>query len=162
MADSVQFEIEGVDALNAKLATVTKDMRYKGGRFALRRAANLVRDKAKANAERLDDPETGRKIADNVAVRWSGRTFKRTGNLKFRVGVLGGGRLRGGNPDTGAGGPTPHWHLLELGTEKMQAQPFMRPAASDNLHAIQAEFVTQYDKALDRAIKRAKRQSGGS
>ncbi|GHB30477.1 HK97-gp10 family putative phage morphogenesis protein [Salinicola rhizosphaerae] len=159
MADAITFEIEGVNSLNAKLDTVSNDIRFKGGRFALRKAANLVRDKAKENAARLDDPETGRKIADNVAVRWSSRYFKRTGNLKFRVGVLGGGKLEPGNPDTGPGGATPHWHLLELGTSKMPAQPFMRTALSSSIEAATAEFVTQYGKAVDRAIKRAAKKA---
>ncbi|ARS51503.1 HK97-gp10 family putative phage morphogenesis protein [Kushneria konosiri] len=161
MADSISFEIEGVNSLNAKLEGVTRDIKYKGGRFALRKAAQLVAEQARENASRLDDPETGRKIADNVAVRWSGKTFKQTGDLHFRVGVLGGGKLRKGNPDTGVGGETPHWRLLELGTEKMPAVPFLRPALAENLQPATNEFVEQYSKAIDRALKRARKQNGG-
>lgn len=163
MADSVSFEIDGVDALVAKLDGLNYDMRRRGGRFALRKAANLVRDKAKAGAQQLDDPETGRSIADNIAVRWSGRTFKRTGDLMFRVGVKHGSKLapRGTQPSLATNAPTPHWRLLEFGTEKMGAQPFMRDALADNIQAATNEFVTQYDKALDRAIKRAAKQAEG-
>lgn len=161
MADSISFEIEGVNSLVAKLDGVSQDMKKKGGRFALRRAANLIRDKAKENAQRMDDPDTGRSIADNVAVRWSGKTFKQTGNLHFRVGVLGGAVLRNGG-DTSAKAPTPHFRLLEFGTEKMAAQPFLRPSLADNIQPATNVFVMEYDKAIDRALKRAAKANGGS
>ncbi len=153
MADEVKFNIEGLPALSARLDGLSYDLKRKGGRFALRKAANLLRDKAKDNAARLDDSATAQSIADNVAVRWSGRTFKRTGNLMFRVGVMYGAQTTGTNDKSTP--PTPHWRLLEFGTEKMRAQPFMRPAMSQNLDAISAEFVSQYNKAIDRALKKA-------
>ena len=45
--------------------------------------------------------------------------------------------------------------LVEFGTEHSRAQPFMRPALSQNIGAATDEFIKQYDKALDRAIKKA-------
>ncbi len=163
MANELTFNLDGVPELNAKLAEVGKDVKFKGGRFALRKAANLVRDNAKARAMTFDDSETGRQVADNIVVRWSGKHFKQTGDLMFRVGVKGGGSTgRNGNPDTGEGGKTPHWHLLEFGTSKMPAQPFMRPALAESIGAVSNEFVSQYKKAIDRAIKRAARQQGSS
>lgn len=167
MAD-VTFEMEGAEALEAKLKGISYDMRFKGGRFALRKAANLVRDKAKESAQRFDDPKTAEVIANNLAVRWSGKHFKRTDDLKFRVGVRGGakgyaaasGELKGkgkGNP----GGDTFYWRFLEFGTANMPAQPFMRPAIAESTQAATQEFIKQYGKAVDRAIKRAERASGG-
>ncbi len=161
MANELTFNLDGVPELNAKLAEVGKDVKFKGGRFALRKAANLVRDNAKSRALAFDDSETGRTVADNIVVRWSGKEFKQTGNLMFRIGVKGGGKAKDkGNPDTGPGGATPHWHLLEFGTAKMPAQPFMRPALAESIGAVSSEFITQYKKAIDRAIKRAQRQGG--
>lgn len=61
-----EFKLEGAAALKAKLAEVSEDMRLRGGRAALRRASALVVAKAKQNAMRLDDPETGRQIAFNI------------------------------------------------------------------------------------------------
>lgn len=152
---AAEFEIKGLDALLAKLDSVKQDVKYRGGRFALRKAANLVAAKAKEGAARLDDPGTGRKIADNVAVRWNSRRFKNTGDLAFRVGVLHGAKLPKDNRDEGPKGPTPHWRLDEFGTEKMAAQPFMRPALENNIQAATSEFVTEYGKSIDRAIKKA-------
>lgn len=158
MADDIQFSMTGLDALLGKLETVSQDVKKKGGRFALRKAAQVVAAKAKENAQRLDDPETGRSIAGNIALRWNGRLFKRTGDLGFRVGVLHGAVLANGG-DTSSNAPTPHWRLLEFGTEKMRAQPFLRRALADNISEVTNEFVTQYEKAIDRAIKRAAKKA---
>jgi HK97 gp10 family phage protein len=157
MADGVEFSLIGIEELIGKMNAVTYDVKRKGGRFALRKAAQIVVDKAKQNAQRINDPDTGRSIADNIAMRWDGKLFKRTGDLGFRIGVLTGStrNLKPGNPDTGAGGATPHAMLVELGTSKARAQPYMRPAIENNLSAITSEFLSQYDKALTRAIKKA-------
>lgn len=160
MADTVEFSILGLDSLLAKLESVTYDMKRKGGRSALRRAAAVIAEKAKARARLLDDAETGRSIADNIALRWNGRLFKRTGDLGFRIGVLHGAVLKNGG-DLSANSPTPHWRLLEFGTEKMRAEPFMRPAMEESINEATDVFVTEYEKAIDRAIKRAARASGG-
>jgi len=157
MADGVEFSLTGIDELLGKLEAVTYDVKRKGGRFALRKAAQVVVTKAKANAQRIDDADTGRSIADNIAARWNGKLFKRTGDLGFRVGVLTGStrNLQPGNPDTGVGGATPHAMLVELGTSKARAQPYLRPAMENSINEITNEFLTQYDKALTRAIKKA-------
>jgi HK97 gp10 family phage protein len=160
MADSVEFSITGLDSLLGKLDSVTDDVKRKGGRAALRKAAKVIADQAKANFLRLDDAETGRSIAENVAFRWNGRLFKRTGDLGFRIGVQHGALIKNkGNPDEGAGGPTPHWRLLEFGTEKMRAQPSMRPAADQSAGEAINTFVTELEKGIDRAIKRAKKKA---
>ena len=47
MVDSVQFKIEGLEELLGKLESVTDDVKRKGGRSALRKAAQLIANKAK-------------------------------------------------------------------------------------------------------------------
>lgn len=161
MADDIQFSIIGLDALLGKIGSIKQETRRKTGRAALRKAANLVRDAAKQNAERLDDPATGRSIADNVAIKWNTKHFKRTGDPAFRVGVRHGSKVeKKGNPDEGAAGPTPHWRFWELGTEKMRAQPFLRPALEKNINPVTDTFIREFDKGIDRAIKRAKKKGG--
>lgn len=158
MAETIEFSLIGLDSLLGKLDSVKQDVKVKGGRFALRKAAQLIANKAKDGARRVDDSKTGRSIADNVAIRWNGRLFKRTGDLGFRVGILHGAVLKSGG-DLSANSPTPHWRLLEFGTEKMRARPFMRSALADNISAVTNEFVSQYDRAIDRAIKRAQKKA---
>lgn len=164
MADGVEFSLIGLEDLLGKLRSVSHDVRRKGGRAALRKAAGVVVARAKEGAQGLDDSQTGRSIADNVAARWNGRLFRRTGDLGFRVGVLQGAVLpdAGEKPDKGTNAPTPHWRLLEFGTEKMRAQPFMRKALADHISEVIGVFVTEYDKALDRAIRRAAKASRGA
>jgi HK97 gp10 family phage protein len=154
MADGLDFKLQGVDGLVAKLEAVSYDMKRKGGRSALRKAAQLVADRAKENASRIDDPETGRSIAKNIALRWNGRLFKQSGNLGFRVGVLYGAVLKNGG-DKAANSPTPHWRLIEFGTVKMRGTPFMRRALAEHIGEATDAFVSSYTKAIDRAIKRA-------
>lgn len=157
MADGVEFSLTGLDTLLGRLDSISDDLKKKGGRAALRRAGNVIVDRAKANARRLDDIHTGRSIADNIALRWNGRVFRRTGDLAFRIGVLHGAVLKN-HPDKAVNAPTPHWRLLEFGTEKMRAQPIMRPAAENGVDMVISTFVNEYDKALDRAIARARKK----
>lgn len=159
MADTVQFQLQGIDALLAKLEAVSYDTKRKGGRAALRKAAQVIAEKAKAGARRMDDPETGRSIADNIALRWNGRLFKQSGNLGFRVGVLYGAVLKKGGSKS-AGSPTPHWRLLEFGTEKMAAKPFMRPAMAQSISEATDTFIIEFGKAVDRAVRRASKSGG--
>jgi len=48
--------------------------------------------------------------------------------------------------------------LLEFGTEKMAAVPFMRPALANSISEVTNTFVTEYEKSIDRAIRRAARR----
>lgn len=157
MAD-VEFSITGLDSLLGKLDSISYDVRRKGGRAALRKAAQVVMQKAKEGAERIDDKVTGRSISDNIALRWNGKLFKQTGDLGFRVGVLHGAVLKDGG-DLSPNSPTPHWRLIEFGTEKMAAAPFMRPALANSISEVTNTFVTEYEKAIDRAIRRAARKA---
>ena len=174
---SFDFKIDGIDALAAKFSAVSYDIQRKGGRAALRKAAKVVEDAARAGALRIDDQQTAEQIARNVTLRWNGRLFKRTGDLGFRVGVLGGARApqsaksdrrraRSGTrslaelgeiPGRGKGNPggdTWYWRLVEFGTSKVGAKPFLRPALEQNVAAVTSTFVREYTKAIDRAVKR--------
>lgn len=164
MADGVEFSITGLESLLGKLNAVSYDVRRKGGRAALRKAAQVVMQKAKEGAERIDDKETGRSIADNIALRWNGRLFKQTGDLGFRIGVLHGAVLakKGETVDRSTNAPTPHWRLIEFGAEKMAAAPFMRPALANSIAEVTNTFVSEYEKSIDRAIRRAAKKAASS
>lgn len=158
MADGTEFSITGLDSLLGKLNSVSYDVRRKGGRAALRKAAQVVMQKAKDGAERIDDKATGRSISDNIALRWNGKLFKQTGNLGFRIGVLHGAVLKDGG-DLSPNSPTPHWRLIEFGTENMSAVPFMRPALANSISEATNTFISEYEKAIDRAIRRAAKKA---
>lgn len=148
----------GVDELVKRLEAMNVDVRRKGGRAALRRAAILVREAAKRNAEAIDDPKSREDIRKNLAERWANKFNRRTGDLMFRVGVMGGagGSKTGEEQSSLPGGDTRHWRYLEFGTEKMRAQPFMRRALEQNLEAAADEFIKYFNIYLDRTIKKGK------
>lgn len=151
--DGVQFSITGLDPLLKKMSGLTPQIRARAGRSALGKAANIVSRAARQNAERVDDPETGRRIRDNIGRRFRGRYFRRTGDLMISVGVLTKrGRIPKGNPDEGAKGNTPHWHLVELGTERSRAQPFLRPALEENINPAIDRFATAMSQELDKIM----------
>lgn len=172
--DNMQFSITGLEPILAKMAEVKLDVHRKGGRFALRKAAMVALEAAQANARKIDDPATAEKIEENLVIRFSNRRFKRTGDLMFRIGVLGGAKKsdsskkasrkgpegegdRSAGASSNPGGDTFHWRFVELGTSQTRARPFLRPALERNINKTIDVFATEYDKALGRAIKRAKK-----
>jgi HK97 gp10 family phage protein len=167
MADGVSVDIQGLDAVIDKMRYISYDLRRKGGRFALRKAAKVVVDAAKQNASRLDDPVTANNISKNIAERWNGRLFKRSGDLGFRVGVLGGARQQSeayrelgfidGKGKDNPGGDTFYWRFIEFGAPNanVPATPFLQPALSRNVDKVAQVFISEYGKALDRAIARS-------
>jgi HK97 gp10 family phage protein len=159
-SDGLDFDMSGLPELLGKLGALEYDIKRKGGRFALRRAAQVLRDQARANADRVDDPSTPESISRNIAIRWSGRTFKKTGNMMFRVGVMGGaGGSKGGSDQSNLpGGDTRHFRHLEFGTEDTRAQPIFRPVPRQAGQQAVDEFVKQYSKKIDRVLKAAKKK----
>lgn len=165
----MEVKLEGLDDVMGRLDSISHDVRYKGGRFALRKAAQLVARAAADGAAKLDDPASAAEISKNIVdgnkypgLRFSTRAFKASGDIKFRVGVAGGagGNLSEKKREVGLpGGDTRHWRLLEFGTERSRAQPFMRRALSSNINAAIAEFAKHFEPAMDRAIKRAKKRT---
>lgn len=153
MTDGIQFSLTGFEALRRKLAQVPIKLRTNGSKKALSAAANIVTKAARENALRMDDPDTGRRIRDNIGKRTRSRYSRRTGDAMVSVGVLSQkGRIPKGNPDAGRKGNTPHWHLVELGTEKTRAQPFLRPALESNTGAVIDKYAVELDKELDKAL----------
>jgi HK97 gp10 family phage protein len=152
-----EFSLIGIDALLKNMDAVSDVVNGKKARSALRKAANIVAAAAKANAEKLDDPGTGRKISENIGVRWNGRRFKQRAEFAFRIGVLKGAVLPKNNHGAvGAGTATPHWRLIEFGTKVSIAKPFLRPALANNVGIVTDTFINEFNKALVSAIKRGK------
>nr|WP_262369316.1 HK97-gp10 family putative phage morphogenesis protein [Klebsiella pneumoniae] len=89
MADGVEVNLTGLDSVLGKLDAVSQVTRDKSGRAALRKAANVIRDRARNNAARVDDPLTKEAIYKNIVVSFSSKAFRRTGDPTFRVGVMG-------------------------------------------------------------------------
>lgn len=166
VTDFAEFKIDGLDAALATMRNLPMAMRMKVVKPAVRKAANLVRDSARAAALKIDRSETPLKIADNVNVQFASRHFKRTGEVMFRVGVRGGAKAYGNTKQNrskgrvGAkyvtGGSTFYWRFVELGTSRVRARPFLRPALERNIGAATDVVISEIDKQLARLLKRGK------
>lgn len=163
MADAFSVKLDGIEALSKRLDGLKYDAQKKGGRYALRKAAQVVRNQAIINAQAVNDPRTWNTIAKNVVERWNARFNKATGDLSFRVGVLGGARDYSaygeikGNDRSNPGGDTFYWRFVEFGTEHSPARPFMRPAIEQSAQKATDTFISEFNRALDRALKKAQK-----
>lgn len=147
------LKFQHFDAMRVKAQKLTREVREKLYVNAGRAGGRAIAAQAKQNAEKLDDPQTGRSIAKNIAVRYRKRKSQQTGDVIVSVGVLyPRGRMEKGNPDDGKN--TPHWHLLELGTERMAAQPFLRPAGSQAADVAFDAIARNLDAGLNRETKK--------
>ena len=158
MREFIGFSISGANAdkLAETLQFIGQDMKLKSGRFALRKAAQVIADRVRENALRVDNPLTPEKIHLNVDARWNGRRYRSTGELAFRIGIMGGA---GGNRSAtelaaNPGGDTRHWRYVEFGTKKTRANPFFRQSLQESANAATKTFIDNYQKSIDRAIKR--------
>lgn len=145
MAD-FEVQLQGLEELRAKLRKLPEAVGNRAMRRALRRGANVIRDAARAGAQRVDDPGSRENIAKNIVTQSvSRRRESYYGGPTMRVGVLGGAkqyksnklndrkRRSGSTYSTGGtsanpGGDTFYWRYLEFGTSRIGARPFMRPA----------------------------------
>lgn len=113
-----------------------------------RKAMNIVKKAARTNAKAFDDKDSGNKIWKNIVTK-AGKT-KGTNLVKMKVGVKGGAKQRVGTGNSG--GDTWYWRLKEYGRSGVPAQPFMRPALSNNKDAVEAEFKRSFSEELDKEI----------
>lgn len=155
-----EFKIVGLEKVLANMRSVSVQVRGKIGRAAVRKGANVIRDAAKEGWARVDRADTPNNIAQNVAVQFSSKTFRRTGDVMFRVGIRGGAkqyvnnkanvRARRAGKSYATGGSTFYWRFYELGTKNQPARPILQPALFNNgqqaMNAMAAEFDRQFKK----------------
>ena len=167
MVDQITSSIEGIATISKRLQALGQDYRKKGMRFATRKGAQVIVGAAKKKADTFDDAKTPTSISKNIVERFSNSYYKRTGNIKFRVGVLGGARKPSAltkkakasdkylKPKKGApGGITYYWRYKEFGTRFVAPDPFLRPAAENNQAEVFAEIAKHGAAWTGRAIKR--------
>lgn len=165
----VQVKIDGLDEVERKLKSLPVKFGNRAMRRALRKGANLIRDAARTNARRVDDPQTPEVIAKNIVTQSMSRARERqAGAIGMRVGVLGGaksykkGSRRGkegtayvtGGDKSNPGGDTFYWRFLEFGTSEMKAQPFMRPAMASQASAVFTTVAAQASVELAKELEK--------
>lgn len=152
----ISVNVQGLAEIERKLKLLPERVGNNAMRRALRKGANVIRDAARANAKRIDDPETREMIWKNIAVAGGGRRReKQAGGPMMRVGVRGGARPLKKGTDTGLpGGNTTHWRFVEFGTSESRAQPFMRPAAASSAGAAYQAFAAAAPAELDKELRK--------
>lgn len=149
----MDLKFQGFDAIRSKMMKLRRASHEKLLVNATRAGARVIADRARQLVVRIDDPTTARSIARNIATRYRKRKSQQTGDVIVSVGVLyPKQRIPKGNPDDGVN--TPHWHLVELGTEHARAQPFLVPAAIQTEAWVVEAIARNLERGLDREIKK--------
>lgn len=153
--EEVTVKIEGLEGIEKKLKELPQKFAYRGMRRALRRGANVIRDAARNNAKRFDDPLTKEAIYKNVAVMGGGaRREKAAGGPIMRVGMRGGARFNASASGLPGGNTTGYWRFLEFGTSDQSAQPFLRPALPSSAESALAVIVSSASDELDKELNK--------
>ena len=149
------MKVEGVEQLVARFRQLPDRLGRNAMRRAIRQGANVIRDDARNRAKQFDDPSTPESIAKNIMVSGGGRRMERRmgNNPVMRVGVRGGARK---TEDEGKapGGDTWYWRFVELGTERMPAKPFLRPAGSDNTSEVMRVTAQSARTQIERELNK--------
>lgn len=116
---SMSVSMTGWDEAIDKLKGMSPQLQKKCLRPAARTAMNIVRDEARRNVP-VDSGLTKRNIITTVSTK---RDF-----VSARVGVRGGGKKQSNNPF--------YWRFIELGTQYIEAKPFLQPALTKNIQAV--------------------------
>lgn len=144
-----EVSIQGLDAAVKRMRELPAKVQKSALRKALRKGANVIRKQARENAKAVDDKSTKSSIPKNIVSQTMSRKKLRRypgADAGMSVGVRGGARF---NRESEY--PT-HWRFKEFGTEKMAAQPFLRPAMNQ-ADAATAAVAAALDKELDKLTK---------
>jgi HK97 gp10 family phage protein len=162
----VVVKIEGLDKVVAALRALPPEMGSKGGgpiRGALFAAAKVFKEEARIRAPVGDDTPSPGRLRDNI-ITVRGRNNRHGVAESYMVTVRTGRRGKGAlgalaraysNRDAW------YWRFVEFGTNKMPAQPFLRPAFETKKHEALAVFRTQLSRLVSLAERRARRKAGG-
>ena len=160
-------QIDGLDAVIAKMRTLSDDRKQKNAATrSARRAMATVRKAAIENAKAIDDEESPEQIWRNIAtsaaktkrdfvlmrvgVRGGARSYMQT-RANVRKGIVGQQYATGGSKQN-PGGDTWYWRLVEFGTARTRAKPFLRLALFNNVDQVEQGFITDYQSQLEKEL----------
>lgn len=123
MAKVFAIDVVGAPELKAQLAALEPKVAKKLTRKAMREAQKIVL----ADAKRLVPVDTGQ-LRKSLAIRALKRSRSRFGvSVQTKEGLFKGEQFYGG--------------FIELGTKKMEAKPYLRPALYDNEAKVRETFA---------------------
>lgn len=155
----VSIDVTGVDEILEKINGLSARMQRNVVTAGMRAGARVIANDAKARASALDDPKTPQNIAKNITVRASRKEARRINGVAMQIGVMGGAKqsavsaFKSGSKG-GPGGDTWYWRLLEFGTVKMPARPFMTPAMNGKAQEAFKAAADRMQMRLDQELKK--------
>lgn len=151
------------DGLLLQLKSLPVKVQRKVVASAMRKGAAIVRKAAQTKAKTFDRAETPNKVWKEVTVRTNSRLGRQNNGYALSVGVKGGARRytnnaknrRQGRVGATYEGPGKvyYWRFLEFGTQKMKAQPFMRPALSENVEQVMDVVAAELDTRITQLVQ---------
>lgn len=154
MSDLVQLKVSGLDGVLETLRQLPPEIVSKGGgpvKLALAKGARMLRDAARENLARVADTEESTGLLEENVVSKRG---KMVGGEKQIVTVR--NKLYPGRSAKGAATTRKSAHLLEYGSKRQAATPWLRPAAAANWQRI----VDAVSSDLVRRVNLIKRKLG--
>jgi HK97 gp10 family phage protein len=142
----IDLKLEGLEAVQEQLKELEAVAAARALARAARKAFAPVLEEARARA-----PVDTRLLRDHISIA---TVRPKGGAAVVRVGLK--VRAVRGAQKLGRKTASPHWrwHFVEVGTVKMAAKPFMRPALDGNAQRVvdllKAELVTSIGRALKR------------
>lgn len=148
----VSLNVTGFDSIHAQLTELGVELGAKTLASAARRAFKPVFEAA----QRMAPFDTGALRRD---IRLT-TARQKNGDLVVAVGLVVAGpkNHKGKNPI----GPGIYWRYLELGTAKLRAHPFFRPALNSNVDKVLELLKIDCIAGIERALKKRARQALGA
>lgn len=137
----ISFEVKGLSALEQQLTELGTELAVKTLAKAARRAFKPVLDTALSMV-----PRDSGALANSLKLTTSKPKEGAVVVVGISIGRADG--KRGELP------PARRWHFVELGTAKMQAHPFLRPALDTNANAVLEGLKEELRKAIEQAIRK--------
>lgn len=146
----------GLAELEKRLKELPKEVQDKPIKAGLRGAAKVLKDEIIATAPHDDETPDGVHISENVQIA---RSRRRSGPdvEVVTVGIRYGSRVDGDGKKRKTEGAAWYWKLIEFGTSRIAADPFMRDAFKAKRQAMVDAFL----KRFEAGVKRLERKYGG-
>lgn len=154
--------VKGLEGLLLALRELPTEVAGKNGgpaRGALARGAKIIRDEARLNA-----PKDSGELAKNIVMKRDTKPRQSGVGERYTVGVRGGSKryantkrnVRKGRAgaEYKTAGNTYYWRFKEFGTEKMKAEPFLRPAFESKKQQALSVIAETLRKGIERAAKK--------
>lgn len=152
MSNGSVTQMQGLGPLLAKFQAMSSGVQGKIARASVRAMGAPVKKEIVKQAPYDAATKDNTHIRKNVVVGRS-RSKSRYGQEVFTVGIkLGKKTLQNGHV-VKTEGDTWYWKLIEFGTSKMPAQPFIRPAAATAAPAAFAAFEKKFSEEIAKIVQ---------